>query len=162
VLFEDDLYRFNRETTYWFDVEEFARLLDRVEETQTGDGESKIALLEQALALYQGDYLTGIYDDWCAFEREGLRERYLAALEMLASLRVEQGDLQAAIELYQRVVASEPYQEAAHRAIMDCYYRLGDRAAAIRQYQACVEILREDLGLSPMPETEELYLKIIS
>jgi LuxR family maltose regulon positive regulatory protein len=91
-----------------------------------------------------------------------LRERYLAALEMLASLRVEQGDLQAAIELYQRVVASEPYQEAAHRAIMDCYYRLGDRAAAIRQYQACVEILREDLGLSPMPETEELYLKIIS
>jgi DNA-binding SARP family transcriptional activator len=33
--------------------------------------------------------------------------------------------------------------------------------AAIKQYQFCVQILREDLGLSPAPETEELYLKII-
>ena len=44
---------------------------------------------------------------------------------------------------------------------MRCHYRLGDRVAAIKQYQICVQILRDDLGLSPTPETEELYLQII-
>jgi DNA-binding SARP family transcriptional activator len=45
---------------------------------------------------------------------------------------------------------------------MQCYYRQGDRAAAIRQYQVCAEVLREELGLSPSAETEALYVEIIS
>jgi LuxR family maltose regulon positive regulatory protein len=162
VIFENDLYRFNRRVDYWFDVYAFEELLARAEKTPSSATETRIALLEQALALYQGDYLAGIYDDWCAFERERLKERHLTALDTLAGLHAEQGDLHAAIELYQRIVAQEPYQEAAHQAIMRCYYRLGDRAAAIRQYHVCVDTLREDLGLSPMPETEELYLHIIN
>jgi DNA-binding SARP family transcriptional activator len=43
---------------------------------------------------------------------------------------------------------------------MRCYYQLGDRAAAIRQYQTCIKTLRQELGLAPMPETEKLYLQI--
>jgi LuxR family maltose regulon positive regulatory protein len=118
-------------------------------------------LLEDALALYRGDYLEGVYHDWCVLERERLRGRYLAALETLARLYADRKDLQRAIELYQRLLAQDPYREAAHQALMRCYYRLGDRAAAIRQYQACANVLREELGLDPTPETEALYLQII-
>jgi LuxR family maltose regulon positive regulatory protein len=50
----------------------------------------------------------------------------------------------------------------AHRELMRCYYRQNDRAAAIRQYQACVRVLRDELGIGPMAETENLYLQIIS
>ena len=45
---------------------------------------------------------------------------------------------------------------------MRCHYRLGDRAAAIKQYKSCVRILRDDLGLSPASDTEALYLQIIN
>jgi DNA-binding SARP family transcriptional activator len=64
------------------------------------------------------------------------------------------------MELYQTILGQNPYREAALRGLMRCYYRLGDRAAAIRQYQICAKILREELGVSPMSETEELYLQI--
>jgi ATP/maltotriose-dependent transcriptional regulator MalT len=161
VLFADGLYHFNREVDYWFDVEEFEGLLDRAGQAQTLDRLQEIALLGDALALYRGDYLEGVYHDWCVLERERLRGRYLAALETLARLYADRKDLHRAIELYQRLLVQDPYREPAHQALMRCYFRLGDRAAAIRQYQACANVLREELGLDPTPETEALYLQII-
>jgi len=159
ILFEDDLYRFNRSVSYWFDVEAFEELLD--EANLPGPQAKMEDLLERALSLYRGDYLPGIYADWSALERERLRTRYLVALETLAQLYSTGRNLRRAIELYHRVLGLDPYREAVHRDIMRCYQRLGDRAAAIRQYQTCVEVLREDLGLSPARETEEAYLEII-
>lgn len=160
VVFEDGVYYFDRAADYWFDVEAFDWQLDKAAEE--GRKGRRMALLAEALALYRGDYLGGVDGDWPILERERLRGRYLAALEELAGLGADQGDLQEAMELYQRLLAEAPYQESAHRGLMACYYRLGDRAGAIRQYHRCVELLREELGLSPMPETEELYLKVIN
>mgnify|MGYP001065929589 CR=1 FL=1 len=159
VIFEDGLYHFNRESDYWFDIEAFEALLDQADQEKSP--ENTIALLEGALGLYRGDYLEGIYADWSALERQRLQGRHLAVLETLAELYGSGGDLQRAIELYQRLLTEDPYQETAYQRLMRFYHRLGDRAAAIRQYQTCAEVLREDLGLSPMPETEALYLQII-
>ena len=75
--------------------------------------------------------------------------------------KCSRGSLQAAVEAYQQLVTLDPYREPAHRELMRCHFRLGDRVAAIKQYQTCVQILRDDLGLSPTSETEELYLQII-
>jgi DNA-binding SARP family transcriptional activator len=140
-------------------VDAFEELVEQAE--QAIDRQRETTLLEDALTLYRGDYLEGVYDEWCALERERLRGQCLVALDKLAGLYVDRRDLQRAIELYQQLLAREPYHEGTHRELMHCYYRLGDRAAAIRQYQSCAELLREDLGLSPAPETESLYLQII-
>ena len=42
-----------------------------------------------------------------------------------------------------------------------CYVRQGRRAAALRQYQACVAILQKELGVEPEPQTKRLYLEIL-
>ena len=159
VIFSDGVYSFNWESDFWFDVRTFDTLLDQAKQTTIVD--EKHTILEEALALCQGDYLEGIYDDWCVLERERLREDQLAARELLAKLYASRGSLQKAVEAYQHLVNLDPYREPAHRELMRCHYRLGDRVAAIKQYQTCVQILRDDLGLSPTPETEELYLQII-
>ena len=155
----DELYRFNWDSDYWFDVEVFENLLGQAK--QAGDGRTKIQLLEEALSLYRDDYLKGVYDDWCSLERERLRESHLTALASLARLYVTWSQLSKAIELYQRLLVRDPYQEAAHRELMRCFQRQGNRAAAVQQYQDCVEILQDELGLRPTPETENLYLQIV-
>jgi ATP/maltotriose-dependent transcriptional regulator MalT len=159
VIFEDGVYSFNWASDYWFDVRAFETLLG--EAGQSPKAEQTIALLEKAVALYRGDYLEGVFADWSALERERLRKRYLLAVETLAGLHADRRELRRAIELYQQLLSQDSYREVAHRELMRCYYRLGDRAAAIKQYQICVEILREDLGLDPAEETEALYLQII-
>jgi len=159
VIFADSLYRFNWDSDYWYDVQAFEELLDEAADTTLAD--EKLQLLEEALTLCKGDYLEGVYDDWSIIERERLRELHLSARESLARLYASRGSLQSAVETYQHLVTLDPYREPAHRELMRCHYRLGDRVAAIKQYQSCVQILRDDLGLSPTSETEELYLQII-
>jgi DNA-binding SARP family transcriptional activator len=159
VVYEDSMYRVSRESNYSFDVEDFERLLDLAAQAASPDQASVV--LEEALTLYTGDYLENVYADWCSLERERLREHQLNALETLARLHAGQGRLNRAIKEYQQLINQDPYREPAHRELMRCYYRLGDRATAVRQYQSCAQVLREDLGLSPSPETEALYLQII-
>jgi LuxR family maltose regulon positive regulatory protein len=81
-------------------------------------------------------------------------------LETLATLQAELGELHRALELYQNILSRDPYRESAYRGQMLCYYRLGDRASAVRQYQTCVALLRDELGASPAPETNLLFLEI--
>ena len=38
----------------------------------------------------------------------------------------------------------------------------GNRALAIAQYQLCRGVLQADLGVEPMPETQELYRSLVS
>jgi len=159
IVLEADLYSFNRQSEYWFDVEVFERLLDQAEEANTA--ENKIALLQEALELYRGDYLDDTDAEWCLLDRERLRERFLKGTETLATLYHDLGKLQEAIELYHQVLERDQYRESAYRGLMLCYYRLGDRASAVQQYQICTDVLRTELGLTPSPETAKLFLKII-
>jgi ATP/maltotriose-dependent transcriptional regulator MalT/two-component SAPR family response regulator len=161
VAFDAGRYHISREIDYWLDAQDFEKSLDQAASARS-TVEEQITLLEQALALHKGDYLEGIYADWCVTERERLRARYMAAMEALAGLYADRGELPRAIELYQYMLSQDQYQELAHRELMRCYYRQNDRAAAIRQYQICVRILRDELGIDPMAETESLYLQIIS
>jgi DNA-binding SARP family transcriptional activator len=159
VIFVEGMYRFNWDSDYWYDVQSFENLLDRADRAPGAEQASE--LLDAALSLYKGDYLEDVYADWCSLERERLRERRLDALQALAGLYAGRGKLQQAVTEYEHLVAQDPYREPAHRELMRCHFRLGNRVAAIRQYQSCIQILREDLGLSPTAETEELYLQII-
>jgi predicted ATPase len=43
---------------------------------------------------------------------------------------------------------------------MEVYIQAGQHSAALKQYQACEQILRKELGLDPQPETLALYKKI--
>jgi DNA-binding SARP family transcriptional activator len=44
---------------------------------------------------------------------------------------------------------------------MTLYLQTGNRTAAVQTFQECVEALRRDLEMPPMPETLELYRRIL-
>jgi DNA-binding SARP family transcriptional activator len=43
---------------------------------------------------------------------------------------------------------------------MRLHLAAGDRTGAARQYERCVAALKEELGITPSPETVEIYQKI--
>lgn len=114
------------------------------------------ALMATCTALYRGDLLTDYYDDWLTLPRERLRGRYQQALRALVERRRERGDYAAAAEAAHRLLQVDAADESAHQQLMFCYLALGDRMAALRQYQACVAALREELAVPPSAETEAL------
>ena len=123
--------------------------------------------LAAAAALYHGDFLAGFtlrdspaFDEWQFFEAERLREALASALERLVQGRVAEGSLAPAIDVARRWLALDPLREAAHRELMRLYAWDGRRTAALRQYEECVRILEEELGVPPEPETDQLHRAI--
>ncbi|HEX8244589.1 MAG TPA: BTAD domain-containing putative transcriptional regulator, partial [Longimicrobium sp.] len=111
---------------HWLDVHEFEDRLDRA----AGDrGEpptqAQAALLREAVELYRGDLLEGVYDEWCLFERERLRLRYLDALERLGAHHHARGEWAREAACAQRLLAHDALREHVHRELMRCHLALG-------------------------------------
>ena len=80
----------------------------------------------------------------------------------MTELLIAQGQHAEAIDLSQRVLIRDKCWERAYRHLMLAYDRLGDRGQVGRTYQRCVQSLREELDISPSPETQELYERLTS
>jgi len=135
------------------DYEEFERALMNAYRTDLPARQ----LLSEAVALYKDDLLKDIYADWVLLEREHAHQRFLTALRHLILVCQQAGDWSGVIEYAHRLREQDPLQETAYRALMMAYYAMGDRSAAIRHYQQCVEMLDQELAAEPMPETTQLY-----
>ena len=98
--------------------------------------------------------------DWPLVRRDALRRMYLEALLALGQLCFAEGRYAEATEAYRQAIASDSYQEVAHRELMRCYVRQGERGQALRHYQSLLEWMRDELGSPPAPETTALYERL--
>jgi DNA-binding SARP family transcriptional activator/Tol biopolymer transport system component len=121
----------------------------------------------EALALYRGDLLDGFFisgapefERWLEGERERLRRRASEAAWAFAETRAAEGDAVEAEQWARRAADLIPADEAAVRRLMTFLRGLGDRAAAIRAYEAFVARLRQEYQLEPSRETEVLAASI--
>lgn len=155
----------------WMDVAEFGRLLATCRTHGHAEAETCafcLPLLADASSLYRDDFLAGFglqdspaFDEWQTQQAERLRRRLMGALERLVSGHKRQGEFEAAITYGRRWLAVDPLQEPAHRQLMMLYVQNGERAAALRQYQECVQVLDRELGVAPSDETTQLYHDIV-
>jgi predicted ATPase/DNA-binding SARP family transcriptional activator len=126
-----------------------------------------LARLEQAVALYRGDFLHGFnlpdssaFEEWALVVREQLHQAALEALSTLAAACERQGDHGAQCRHARRQIELEPWREQAHAQLMRGLWASGQRGAALEQYHTCQRILEIELGLSPSPELTALYQQI--
>ena len=163
LLVEREQIRFNSESDYWFDVEEFET---RVGGHHIADEEDEslrtahYSSLREAAELYRGDFLEGLYDDWCIYERERLQQMFLRALARLMVHSGTKGQYEEGIACGQRILSLDPLREEVHRELMRYHQLAGRRACALRQFEVCRSVLREELDIEPMPETIALYRMI--
>jgi DNA-binding SARP family transcriptional activator len=123
------------------------RLMDPSVECQEAD-------LEQGPLL--GELLSGWYDDWVLLERERARNLRLHGLEALCGRLTRLSRFGPAIEAGLAAVAGEPLRESAHRTLIQAHLAEGNVAEAIRQYAEFRKLVRDELGVDPSSQMEEL------
>ena len=123
------------------------------------DGSADADDLREAEALLGGELLPDWYDDWLLFERERFRQLSLHALEALAERFARAGRFARALEAALWVVRSEPLRESAHRVLIRVHLAEGNRCEALRQYELCRHLLREQLGVAPSAQLDELLAR---
>jgi adenylate cyclase len=150
----------------WLDVDQFHRHL-AVCETH-GHAASQVCSacldpLTNAVALVGGDFLSGFslkdslnFDDWQLFQAEVLRRELSDALVRLVRWHSAQREFESALGYARRRLALDPLDEAAHRQLMRLCFWSGRRSAALRQYEECMAVLADQLGVAPQEATSEL------
>lgn len=137
-------------TRLWCDAVGFEEALDAGEEAR-------------ALELYGGELLQGFhladcvtFEHWLEAERKRLRGRALGAALAVAGEHEAAGNPVEAVYWVRRALSWSPYDEAVLRRLLTLLGSAGDRAGAIREYEAFRERLATELELEPSPETEAL------
>ena len=149
---------FNCQLPHAIDLADFEQAWRRAQ--KSGNMTSARPHLEQAAALYTGDFLTGFYDDWVLVEQERLREIYLQVLQRLIDAEKRAGDFEAGLRAALALIAADPLRETAYREAMRLYGLMGRVQEARQLYDRCQAVLQTELGVDPEPETAAILAQL--
>jgi predicted ATPase/DNA-binding SARP family transcriptional activator len=162
LLISRETLQFNQASGHWLDVAAFTELV-------AGDrGHPHITEhLAEAVGLVHGDFLEGftvgdspVFEEWVLLTRERLARQVSSALHELAAIHERRGEYGQAQAWAWRQLELEPWDEAAHQALMRALALGGQRSAALAQYESCRRVLAEELGVEPGEETTRWYQQI--
>lgn len=163
---------FNPASPHHVDAAEFVRRVTRGLEAvgaRTILNETQAADLRAAVDLYRGELLAGwpvygapAFEEWLVAERQRLLGLALRALYHLSAHYTRQGAYEEAIGMVRRLLELEPWQEEAHRQLMQLLALVGRRSEALMQYKACRRVLVLELGTEPTLETQAIYQEILA
>ncbi|GIW25816.1 BTAD domain-containing putative transcriptional regulator [Meiothermus sp.] len=120
-----------------------------------------------ALELYRGPLLEGLelagavgFEAWLEQEREELSQTRRSALQRQAEHLEATHDLRGALAARLTLLREDELQELHHREAMRLHALLGEREAALERFERLRALLRRELHLDPLPETQALAQQI--
>ena len=160
VLFENDLYSFNRTSDHEYDLEAFEGYLYQAELAQ--EPEMQIELYQKAVKLVHGHFLEDVDATWVLPERERINQKFLFTLLTLADLLKNNNQVHEALAIYQQAIEYEPTFEAAYLASLKIYIQLDNRMGELKLYESYKEMMEHELDLPPSPEVEALHKRLMN
>ena len=82
-------------------------------------------------------------------------------MSVLADACLRSGAAREAAKWAEELIALSPFREAGYRRLMEAHVVAGNRAEALRVYEQCRQLLAEELGAYPSPETDSIYRALL-
>ncbi|MER7913806.1 BTAD domain-containing putative transcriptional regulator [Streptomyces sp. NPDC096068] len=140
------------------DLLHFRRLTARAE----GAGEDELPLLRRALDLWRGPLLTNVPSELLhRDEVPRLVEERLRVLERVCEIQLARGRCRDVLVDLWEATRARPQHEGLAAQLMRALYRVGRQNEALAEYRRIRTHLREELGVDPGAELQELELAIL-
>ncbi|MFF7847583.1 BTAD domain-containing putative transcriptional regulator [Streptomyces sp. NPDC007910] len=140
------------------DLLHFRRLTARAE----GAGEDELPLLRRALDLWRGPLLTNVPSELLhRDEVPRLVEERLRVLERVCEIQLARGRCRDVLVDLWEATRARPQHEGLAAQLMRALYRVGRQNEALAEYRRIRTHLREELGVDPGTELQELELAIL-
>ncbi|MGV9244408.1 BTAD domain-containing putative transcriptional regulator [Streptomyces sp. NPDC003710] len=118
-------------------------------------------LLNEALALWDGEPLANIPGPYAETQRTRLEEWRLQLLETRLDMDLEQGCHAEAVSELTALTAAHPLRERLRELLMLALYRSGRQAEALAVYADTRRLLADELGVDPRPGLKDLQQRIL-
>jgi DNA-binding SARP family transcriptional activator len=126
-----------------------------------GDPGQARSLATAATLSLRAPFLPDHDSEWTTDQRERLGELLVSGLEVVGQAAIAVGEPAEAIAAGKAAVAASPLRESAHRCLMAAHAAAGNRAEALRVYEALRRLLADELGVDPDLETEAAHLALL-
>jgi len=161
ISVESNWIRMNPMADYWSDIRQFERAFALTQNRRGHElDDAEACALESAVQLYHGDLLESWYQDWSILERERVQNLYLLMLDKLMSYSAAHQEYERGIVYGSDILRCDVAHERTYRRLMQLFALAGDRSGALRQYERCVTVLAQELGVEPAEQTVALYQQI--
>ena len=121
----------------------------------THDLDTADSVLGDAPHAYSAEFVA-----WLGQQRQRRHDRLRQSLVDLCEMAERAGDWADALVHASELLATDPVSEAAHRRLIRLHYLADDRAAALLAFDRCEQVLKNDVGVAPSPQTLELLQTI--
>jgi DNA-binding SARP family transcriptional activator len=129
---------------------------------KTGDNARALICLAMADELYKGELLPdNLYEVWSEEAREHLKSMFTRVLRVMAEIYFEQREFGKCIELYQRIIKIDLWDEKSYLALMQCYVLQGNDLMAIRIFKNCEKVLGKELNVTPNEHLQAMLQRIL-
>ena len=146
----------------WVDIEDAVSAIDEAEGAlRAGDWARAWGFANVVISITRRPFIQDHEASWIQAHRTTLRTLLTRGLECLAVVSQLTGEPSLAIQYTTEVLKLEPFREIAYQQLMRLHAAMGNNAEALRVFEQCRRLLREELGASPSPQTEAVFLKIL-
>lgn len=125
--------------------------------------DERVVCYERACRLYTGPFLIeDLYADWSSLQRERICHSYISMCSVLAQHYFQARCYEGAESWAMAILKEDRCNETAYRLLIQLYVAQGRRHDAQQQYRICEQVLLQELGVRPLPETrtalEQTYI----
>ncbi|MBN2362889.1 AAA family ATPase [candidate division WOR-3 bacterium] len=156
VICEEPFYRLDN-SKFTVDCYEFDKIHAFFEqEKNRAKSHSAERYAREAVSLYKGDFLPEMYALAIDDEQLIYREKIKEALLWLAQIAADRSDINELRNFSHTLLSTDPFDERAHRFLMESYILAGDRNSVLNQYKRLCRLLDAELGVTPEQKTRDL------
>jgi predicted ATPase/DNA-binding SARP family transcriptional activator len=161
----------NREAGYSLDMDDFCTLIKETNHhihRRLDSCPTCITHLENAVALYRGDFARGVtvdsepFEEWLLHKQEQLHWQATRALATLIEYYSPRDEHEKTIQAARRLLGLDPFNDVGHHHLIQALAADNQRYAALKQCRAYETLLRAELGLSLPLATAHLQQQLAS
>jgi DNA-binding SARP family transcriptional activator len=146
----------------WIDIEEAANAIDEAEGALRRQNPARAwGFANVVVSIARRPFLVDQEAPWIEARRAALGRLQMRGLDCLAAASEATGDAASAVQYTTEVLELDPFRETAYQRLMRLHAAAGNRAEALRLYERYRRLMRDELGASPSPSTESVFLDIL-
>jgi len=155
-------YQLHLPADAWVDLDAARAALDEAEGAlRRARPEVAWGAANVAVAIGRRGFLPGASGAWVDEQRRDLERLLVRALDAYAATALAIGQPALAVEASLEALRADPLREPSWRGLMLAHDALGNRPEALSSFHRLRVRLREELGVSPSPETHAAFTRIL-
>jgi DNA-binding SARP family transcriptional activator len=161
ILSERGSYRWNPQIKVNIDIEKFEEMINLAK--QENVYERAIIKYEQAVALYQGNFMKKLLDmHWILSLCTYYHSLYLSAVKSLAELYIKMEEYEKLDSLCTNALKFENTDEQLYCYQIEARMRCGDISLALESYERAREIMEKELGVRKTTILNKVYEELLA